>query len=126
MVALGTPHFSFTEFANLVPMLDGRKVADGVNLYISTSRHVRDLAKQKGWRDILEKAEARIIVDTCTYFSPAVRGCKGRVMTNAAKWAWYAPGQLGVDVCFGSLLECAETAVRGEVWRDTRIWQGLE
>ena len=126
MVALGTPHFSFTEFANLVPMLDGRKVADGVNLYISTSRHVRDLAKQKGWTDILEKAGARIIVDTCTYFSPAVRGCKGRVMTNAAKWAWYAPGQLGVDVCFGSLLECAETAVRGEVWRDARIWQGLE
>jgi predicted aconitase len=65
------------------------------------------------------------MVDTCSYFSPAVRGCKGRVMTNAAKWAWYAPGQLGVEVCFGSLHECVETAVRGEVWRDPAVWKGL-
>jgi predicted aconitase len=66
------------------------------------------------------------MVDTCSYFSPAVRGCKRTgVMTNAAKWAWYAPGQLGVEVCFGSLQECVETAVRGEVWRDPAVWKGL-
>lgn len=126
MVALGTPHFSFTEFASLVPMLQGRKVHPGTKLYISTSRHVRDLAAQNGWIDVLEAAGAQIIVDTCTYFSPAVRGCKGRVMTNAAKWAWYAPGMLGVEVCFGSLEECAETAVKGDVWRDATLWRDLD
>ena len=126
MVALGTPHFSFTEFAALAPMIAGRKVKSGVKLSISTSRHVRDLAAAKGWIASLESAGAEILVDTCSYFSPAVRGCRGRVMTNAAKWAWYAPGQLGVEVCFGSLLECAETAIRGEVWRDPQLWQGLD
>ncbi len=126
MVALGTPHFSFTEFAALTPMIAGRKVKNGVKLSISTSRHVRDLAIEKGWIAELEAAGAEIMVDTCSYFSPAVRGCKGRVMTNAAKWAWYAPGQLGVEVCFGSLLECVETAIRGDVWRDPQLWQGLE
>lgn len=125
MVALGTPHFSFTEFADLVPMLEGRSISPATKLYISTSRHVRDLAAQKGWIEALEKSGAEIIVDTCTYFSPAVRGCKGRVMTNAAKWAWYAPGMLGVEVCFGSLEECAETAVKGEVWRDQALWREL-
>ncbi len=125
MVALGTPHFSFTEFAALVPLLAGRKVRNGVKLSISTSRHVRDLIVEKGWLAELERAGADIMVDTCSYFSPAVRGCKGRVMTNAAKWAWYAPGQLGVQVCFGSLQECAETAVRGAVWRDPEIWKGM-
>ena len=30
-------------------------------------------------------------------------------MTNAAKWAYYAPGMLGVEVCFGSLRECVES-----------------
>jgi predicted aconitase len=125
MVALGTPHFSFTEFAALVPLLAGRKVRNGVKLSISTSRHVRDLIAVKGWLADLERAGADIMVDTCSYFSPAVRGCSGRVMTNAAKWAWYAPGQLGVEVCFGSLQECVETAVRGEVWRDPAVWKGL-
>jgi predicted aconitase len=126
MVALGTPHFSFTEMADLVRDLDGRKISTSTRLAISTSRHVRDLAAGRGWIEALETAGADIIVDTCTYFSPAVRGCKGRVMTNAAKWAWYAPGMLGVEVCFGSLRECAESAVRGEVWRDPALWQGLE
>ncbi len=125
MVALGTPHFSYTEFAALMPLLAGRRVKENVKLYISTSRFVRDLAAQQGWIAELERAGATVITDTCTYFSPAVRGCKGRVMTNAAKWAYYAPGMLGVECCFGSLNECAETAVNGSVWRDPALWKDL-
>ncbi len=45
-------------------------------------------------------------------------------MTNSAKWAYYAPGLLPVEVVFGSLEECVESAVRGEVWRDP-AWAGL-
>ena len=95
-----------------------------VALHVSTSRFIRDLAAGKGWIAGLERAGVGIIVDTCTYFSPAIRGCRGRVMTNAAKWAYYAPGMLGVEVCFGSLRECVESAARGEVWRDPDLWKG--
>jgi hypothetical protein len=31
---------------------------------------------------------------------------------------------LGVEVAFGSLRECVESAVRGEVWRDHDLWSG--
>jgi len=125
MVALGTPHFSLAEFAELTPLLAGRSVKPGLKLYISTSRMVRDLASAKGWIEPLERAGATIVVDTCTYYSPAVRGAAGRVMTNAAKWAYYAPGMLGVETIFGSLEECVESAVRGEVWRDHKLWSAL-
>lgn len=121
MVALGTPHFSYTEFEALMPLIEGRKVSGETLLYISTSRHVRDIIEAKGWLTILEKAGAKIIVDTCTYFAPAVRGCTGRVMTNSAKWAYYAPGMLPVEVTFGSLQECVESAVRGENWRNPTL-----
>ena len=80
---------------------------------VSTSRVVRQLAAAKGWIAELEKAGVEIPVDVCTYYSPRVRGLKGRVMTNAAKWAYYAPGMLGVEVAFGSLKECVESAIRG-------------
>jgi len=126
MVALGTPHFSLTEFADLAPLLAGRKVHEDVKVYVTTSRFIRDLAAAQGHIAPLEAAGVDIITDTCTYFSPVVRGCTGRAMTNAAKWAYYAPGMLGVEVCFGSLAECAESAVRGEVWRDHDIWQPLQ
>ena len=122
MVALGTPHFSFTEFARLMPLLDGRKIHPDVTFYVSTSRHIAALATQKGWIEALEKAGVMVLVDTCTYFTPAVRGCKGRVMTNSAKWAYYAPGMLPVKVAFGSLQDCVESAVRGEVAHDPATW----
>ena len=121
-VALGTPHFSLTEFGELVRLLDGRRVKPGVKFYVSTARAVRELAAAKGWVRELERAGVEIPVDVCTYYSPKIKGLKGRVMTNAAKWAYYAPGMLGVEVAFGSLSECVESAIRGEVWRDSALW----
>ena len=121
-VALGTPHFSLAEFEQLVMLLDGRRVKQGLPVLVSTSRLVHGLAKAKGLMEILAVAGVEVPVDVCTYYSPRVRGLNGRVMTNAAKWAYYAPGMLGVEVCFGSLRECVESAVRGEVWRDPLLW----
>ena len=121
-VALGTPHFSLSEFGMLVSLLDGRKIRRGLPFLVSTSRVVRALAAEKGWIAALEKSGVEIPVDVCTYYSPRVRGLTGRIMTNAAKWAYYAPGMLNVEVAFGSLKECVESAVRGEVWRDPDLW----
>lgn len=121
-VALGTPHFSLMEFGELVRLLDGRKVKPGLLFLVSTSRLVRELARGRGWIAELDAAGIEVPVDVCTYHSPRVRGLKGRVMTNAAKWAYYAPGMLGVDVAFGSLKECVESAIGGEVWRDPLLW----
>ena len=120
-VALGTPHFSITEFSRLVNLLAGRKVR--TTTLISTSRGVREMLVAKGWAKILGDAGITIPVDICTYYAPKIQSLKGRIMTNAAKWAYYAPGMLGVEVCFGSLKECVESAVRGETWRDPDLWQ---
>jgi predicted aconitase len=120
MVALGTPHFSVTEFRAVVDALDGRRAK--VPFTITTSRFVGDFIKTKGWHEILARAGVAIIGDICSYYAPGINGMKGRVMTNSAKWAYYAPGMLPVDVCFGSLRECVESAIKGEVWRDPRLW----
>lgn len=122
MVAVGTPHFSYTEFERLAALMDGRRVHPDIAFYVSTSRHVRTLAARRGWIDMLEAAGVTVLVDTCTYFAPPVRACRGRVMTNAAKWAYYAPGMLPVEVAFGSLEDCAASACAGEVRRDSAVW----
>jgi len=122
MIALGTPHFSITEFERLVAALDGRRVHDDVTFYISTSRHVASQVESAGWSDLLAAARITVLVDTCTYFAPAVQAARGRVMTNSAKWAYYAPGMLPVEVAFGSLDDCVESAVAGEVVRDQAVW----
>jgi predicted aconitase len=117
-VELGTPHFSPSEFRALAQALNGRKVK--VPLQVSTSRIVRDLAGDTITQ--LEALGVTLVTDSCTYYVPRARGVSGRVMTNAAKWAWYAPGMLGIEPIFGSLSECVESAIAGEVKRDAALW----
>ena len=118
-IALGTPHFSFTEFERLLDLLANRPVAGGIDFYLTTSRHVFEQADAQGWTDRLADAGVRIITDTCTYFSPVINNLQGKVMTNSAKWAYYAPGMLPVQAVIGSLRECVESAVSGVVMLDS-------
>jgi len=63
-----------------------------------------------------------VVTDTCTYITPILHDVAGPVMTDSAKWAWYAPGNLGFDVVFGSLEECVRSARSGRVERDEGLW----
>lgn len=122
VVALGTPHFSTTEFADVIRLLDDRRINPSIKLIITTSRFVFGYCEIQGWVKELQHAGVEVICDICSYYAPGIISMKGRVMTNSAKWAYYAPGMLPVEVCFGSLRECIESAVRGEVWRDPDLW----
>ncbi|MGH8935569.1 MAG: aconitase X [Acidimicrobiia bacterium] len=112
-VSLGTPHFSVTEFAALVPLLEGPRPQ--VPVYVSTGRHVLEQVRQNGWLGPIERAGVQVVVDTCTYVTPIIPPLQDPVMTNSAKWAYYAPGNLGVEVVFGSLEECLRSAAAGRV-----------
>jgi predicted aconitase len=112
-VSLGTPHFSEAEFAALVPLLEG--LPPRVPVYVSTGRHVLEQIRAKGWLGPIEGAGVQVVVDTCTYVTPIMQPPQGPVMTNSAKWAYYAPGNLGVEVAFGSLEECIRSAAAGRV-----------
>jgi predicted aconitase len=118
-IALGTPHFSLTEFARLMPLLDGFVPASGVDLYVNLARDTHAELDRRGWRHRLEAAGFTLVVDTCTYVTAVMRELDGPVMTNSGKWAHYAPGNLGVDVAFGTLAECIASAASGRVTRLT-------
>jgi predicted aconitase len=121
-VNVGTPHFSEAEFGHLVALLAGRPVHPEVEFYASTGRHVLARIEALGWAASLEAAGVRLVVDTCTYVTSILEDTDGVVMTSSAKWAWYAPGNLGVRVALGSLRECVESAVKGRIVRDDAFW----
>jgi hypothetical protein len=114
-VTLGTPHFSMGEFARLMPMLDG--VRSVVDIWVNTSRSTLEALRERGWEETLRAAGVTLVVDTCTYVTPLMREAEGAVMTNSGKCAYYAPGNLGVSVVFGSLAECVASARAGRVVR---------
>lgn len=121
-VSIGTPHFSISELRRTVELLGNRTVEPGVDFYVSTGRDTYATARTEGLVQRLEEAGVDIVVDTCTYVTPILRNLDGAVMTNSAKWAYYAPGNLGVDVIFGSLEDCIESAVAGRVVHGGSGW----
>ncbi len=121
-VCLGTPHFSITEFEKLTPLLENVRVHPSVKFYVSTNRQVLAELKERGWLPSYQRAGVTLVADTCTYFAPVMEGCAGAVMTNSAKWAYYAPGGLGAQVIFASLEECVRSAAAGKVRCDEKNW----
>ena len=119
-VCVGTPHASLAELRRIAAALDGRRAA--VPLYVNTGRGTLAIADGSGLAATLREGGVTIVTDTCTYVTPIVHDVRGLVMTSSAKWAYYAPGNVGVEVAFGALEECVRSAVRGEVTRDDGIW----
>jgi predicted aconitase len=44
------------------------------------------------------------------------------LMTNSAKFAYYAPGLLDKKIAFGSLEDCVNSAIAGQIIRDETLW----
>ena len=124
VVSLGTPHYSVAELGRLTELLGDRRVHPDVALYASTGRDVLREVELRGWVARLEAAGVRLVVDTCTYVTPIIDSDARTAMTDSAKWAYYAPGNLGLEVAFGSTEDCVESAVAGRVVRDEGIWAG--
>jgi predicted aconitase len=114
-VSLGTPHFSIGEFARLMPLLDGERPV--IDVFVNCSRATLDELRQRGWEERLSAARVTLVADTCVYVSALMKPGLGAIMTNSGKCAYYAPGNLGVEIAYGSLAECVASAQAGKVVR---------
>lgn len=120
-VAIGSPHLSLAEIAEVERLLAGRRLA--TPLYANTGRHVVGPLAANGRRAALEAAGVVFVVDTCVVVTPILPDIEGAVlMTNSGKFAHYAPGNTGYAVTYGSLSECVESAVAGHLVREALIW----
>lgn len=115
LVAIGSPHASFAEMAQLSDLLDGRTRHADTYVIVTVGRDVLKRAIDAGLVARLEASGVKVIPDLCwcsitePVFPPKARN----VMTNSGKYAHYAPGLSGRSVRFGSLKACAEAAVSG-------------
>jgi predicted aconitase len=115
VVSLGTPHFSIAEFARLMPLLDGERPR--IDIFVNCSRATLEELRKRGWEAPLRAARVTLVADTCVYVSALMKPGVGAIMTNSGKCAYYAPGNLGVEIAYGSLTECAASARAGKVVR---------
>jgi predicted aconitase len=113
IVGLGCPHASVFEIGEIVRLLNGRKIKNGVECWVCTSRISKGLADKMGYSDKLSAAGVRIICDTCCNDAPMKNWGFRLMATNSGKFARYASVNVGADVVFGSTKQCVDSAVEG-------------
>lgn len=118
-IAIGSPHCSADELRDLIALLAARQVVRP--FYACTGRHAL-LALKPEERQSLIDAGVTLVTDTCIVVTPMLAEMAGTLLTNSGKFAHYAPGNTGYAVRYGSLGECVEGAVSGELAQDARGW----
>ena len=122
VVAFGSPHCSLAECRALAALMAGKRAWNSVEVFITTSRAVRDLLARSGELAVIEAFGARVTADTCIVVAPLVNPSAQVLMTNSAKYAHYGPGLLGVDSVFATTEDCVASAVAGRVVLDDGPW----
>ena len=120
-IALGSPHFSLEEFAELERLAAGRRFA--LPFYVCSGRGVLKALETEGRLAALERQGVIAVADTCVVVTPILPAGGGVLMTNSGKFAHYTPGNTGWQVVYGSLADCVATALSGRLERDERLWQ---
>jgi predicted aconitase len=110
LVFIGCPHCSLREIREIAEIIGNRKVRADLELWICTSRHVKEKAKH--YVRNIEASGAKVITDTCAPTTWTEKLGIKTIMTNSAKTAHYAPTMNMADVKLASLRECLKTALK--------------
>lgn len=122
VVAFGSPHCSLAECRELAALMQDRRAAPGVQVFVTTSSMVRSIGIELGIVQQMEAFGAQVTADTCIAVAPLVKPGAKVLMTNSAKYAHYGPGLIDLESVFGSTSECVESAVAGRPVIDERAW----
>ncbi len=109
-ISVGCPHASIKEIAEIARMLDGKKVANGKTVWITTAKPTKDLAVKMGYYDKIENAGAFLVADACCAVAP-LKGKFTGLMTDSAKACFYARGKNKFKTEIRTIEQCIKEAI---------------
>ena len=104
-VALGCPHCSPKELAEIARLLEGKIVTRP--LYVFAAQGVIDACLEQV--EVIESSGARVFADTCMVVSPVMEQY-GAIMVNSGKALAYVPDMCGAVSRIGTTEECITVA----------------
>jgi predicted aconitase len=111
-VCVGCPHCSIKEIAEIASLVEGKKVKEGSELWVATSRSAKQLADKRGYTQVIEKAGGKFACDTCMAVAP-LKGRFKALATTSAKGCFYSR-QNSMKTKMGSMQQCIDAAVTGK------------
>jgi predicted aconitase len=114
-VAIGCPHASIDQLRQYAELLDGKKVHEGTVLWICTSQTTEAIAEKMGYMEVLKRAGATIVTDTCINNPPWSEWGFDSLLTDSGKFAYYTPSTVGSKCHFTSTEQCIRAAISGRI-----------
>lgn len=111
-VCVGCPHCSIKEIQEIADLIRGKKVKEGTELWVATSRTAKQLADKRGYTQTIEAAGGKFACDTCMAVAP-LKGRFKALATTSAKGCFYSRQNL-MKTKMGSMKECVDAAVTGK------------
>jgi predicted aconitase len=111
LVFTGCPHCSLNEIKQIAKLVEGKKVRKGTELWVCTSRYVKENAKNYVRK--IESTGAHVLADVCTVVSWTETLGIDTIMTNSAKTAYYAPTLNKAETILAPLTQCLNTVFKG-------------
>lgn len=118
LVVFSGPQQSLFEMKHLAALLDGRKIKEGSQLFVTTSNGVKSAAKKLGYLDKIENAGGIVLEGVCFYILQniaqiRVRNGWSNLVTNSAKLANII-GAHQFNTILRRTRACVEIACSGE------------
>jgi predicted aconitase len=106
-VILGCPHASLREISQIAALLRGKRVAEGVRLWVNTARGTKRSAEEMGFAATIEAAGGILLCDTCP---TNMRIPARRIVMAGFKQAHYARGMTSIErLAASSREDCASS-----------------
>ncbi len=123
-VLLGCPHYNLDQLREVAEMLDGKKLAKGVDLWVCTNRMTKMAARWQGYVSMIEAAGGRVVCDSCPVEShmrtstcqkyglptPYIKS----MATESGKMARYVKDLIGCETVLVDRKECIRAALTGK------------
>lgn len=114
-VMIGCPHANYDQVREVARLVEGRRLADGVALWLFTPGALRERARDEGVLDAIEASGARVMSDTCPAIAQFLPRGTRRFATDSAKQAHYLPAIMGVEGAFATTADCVYAALEGSL-----------
>jgi len=111
LVFVGCPHCSLDEIKQIADLIGDRKVKNGTEFWVCTSRYIKEKAGK--YVEQVEKSGGHVLTDTCAVVTWTDKLGIKTIMTNSAKTAHYAPTLNKAETILAPLKECLKTAFKG-------------
>jgi cis-L-3-hydroxyproline dehydratase len=119
LVFFGCPHLSIGELREIACLLDGKRIASGVRLFVATAEQTYTLAKAVGYVELIENAGGVVARGICIQSFPYEQLISrvSTAATNSARAASYQ-SRRGIGIQYGSTTDCINAALTGK-WGKT-------